>query len=258
MRKLLAFSYGLICYLIFFVTFLYAIGFVGNLLVPKSIDSGASVSLAEALLVNALLLAVFALQHSVMARPGFKNWWTRYVPRPIERSTYVLFASLALILLYWQWRPMQSVVWSVENSIGRTLLWGLFAFGWVLVLLTTFLINHFELFGLRQVYLYLRGAEHKEVGFRTPLVYKLLRHPLMLGFIIAFWSTPLMTLGHLVFALGTTAYILIAIQIEERDLVRAIGVPYEEYQQEVSMIVPLPRTRKAVQVKSGARPVPTK
>jgi protein-S-isoprenylcysteine O-methyltransferase Ste14 len=254
MRKIFVFSYGLICYLIFFVTFLYAIGFVGNLLVPKAIDSGASVSLAEALLVDGLLLAIFALQHSVMARPGFKDWWTRYVPRPIERSTYVMFSSLALILLFWQWRPMTAVVWSVENSVGWTLLWALFALGWTLVLLSTFLINHFELFGLRQVYLYLRGHEHKEPGFRTPFVYKLLRHPLMLGFIIAFWSTPLMTLGHLFFAVGTTAYILIAIQIEERDLVRAIGIRYEQYQKDVSMILPLPKTRKDVRPKATPEP----
>ena len=258
MPKVIAFGYGLLSYLIFFVTFLYAIGFVGNLLVPKSIDSGANVSLAEALLVDALLLGIFAMQHSVMARPGFKQWWTRYVPRPIERSTYVLLASLALILLFWQWRPMPALVWSIENSIGRTLLWTLFALGWALVLLSTFLINHFELFGLRQVYLFLRGAEHKEPGFRKPFVYKLLRHPLMLGFIIAFWSTPSMTLGHLFFAAGTTAYILIAIRIEERDLVRAIGVSYEEYQQQVSMIIPIPKTRKEVRSNNSAGTVPMK
>jgi methanethiol S-methyltransferase len=244
--QVLAFIYGLISYLIFFVTFLYAIGFVGNLLVPKSVDSGAPVSLAEALVVDALLLTVFALQHSVMARPRFKDWWTKYVPRPIERSTYVLLASLALILLFWQWRPMLTVVWSVENSLGRSILWALFAFGWALVLLSTFLINHFELFGLRQVYLYLRKTEPKEVSFRTPFVYKLLRHPLMLGFIIAFWSAPTMTLGHLFFALVTTVYILIAIRIEEHDLVAVHGARYEQYQKQVSMILPIPKIRKEI------------
>lgn len=246
MRKPLALIYGLVSYLTFFITFLYAIGFVGNLLVPKSIDSGPPVSLTEALLVDALLLGVFAVQHSVMARPEFKTWWTRYVPRPVERSTYVLLASLALILLFWQWRPMLAVVWSVENSLGRTFLWAVFAFGWALVLLSTFLINHFELFGLRQVYLYLRGTEPKEVSLRTPFVYKLLRHPLMLGFIIAFWSAPTMTAGHLFFALVTTAYILIAIRIEERDLVRVYGARYEEYQKQVSMILPFPKTSNDV------------
>jgi protein-S-isoprenylcysteine O-methyltransferase Ste14 len=258
MPRVLGFIYGLVSYLIFFVTFLYAIGFVGNFGVPKSIDSGAPVSLTKAVLIDVLLLGIFALQHSVMARPRFKDWWTEYVPRVIERSTYVLLASLALILLFWQWRPMLGVIWNVENAIGRTVLWVLFALGWTLVLLTTFLINHFELFGLRQVYLDLRGAEHNEIGFRTPFVYKVLRHPLMLGFIISFWSTPTMTLGHLVFAVGTTAYILIAIQIEERDLVLVHGTRYEQYQRQVSMILPFPKMKKAVQPKSDVRPFPPK
>jgi protein-S-isoprenylcysteine O-methyltransferase Ste14 len=258
MPRVLGFIYGLVSYLIFFVTFLYAIGFVGNFGVPKSIDSGAPISLTEALLIDVLLLGIFALQHSVMARPRFKDWWTEYVPRVIERSTYVLLASLVLILLFWQWRPMLAVIWSVDNAIGRTILWTLFGFGWSLVLLTTFLINHFELFGLRQVYLYLRGAEHNEIGFRTPFVYKVLRHPLMLGFIIAFWSTPTMTLGHLVFAVGTTAYILIAIRIEEHDLVLVHGPRYEQYQEEVSMILPFPKIKQAVPPKSDVRPFPRK
>jgi protein-S-isoprenylcysteine O-methyltransferase Ste14 len=244
MNRLLAFGYGLVSYLIFFATFLYAIGFVGNLLVPKSIDSGAPVPLTEALLINALLLGLFAIQHSVMARPAFKKWWTKYVPQPIERSTYVLLASLALILLFWQWRTIPDVVWNVENPIGSFILWVLFALGWGLVLTGTFLINHFDLFGLRQVYLHMRGEKYTDLGFRTPFLYKILRHPIMLGFIMAFWATPHMTIGHLMFAIGTTAYILIAIQIEERDMVSVHGAAYEEYRKQVSMILPLPARKK--------------
>ncbi len=244
MNRVLAFGYGLVSYLIFFATFLYAIGFVGNLLVPKSIDSGAPAPLTEALLINALLLGLFAIQHSVMARPAFKKWWTKYVPQPIERSTYVLLASLALILLFWQWRPIADVVWNVENRIGSFILWVLFALGWGLVLTGTFLINHFDLFGLRQVYLHMRGEKYTDLGFRTPFLYKILRHPIMLGFITAFWATPHMTIGHLMFAIGTTAYILIAIRIEERDMVSIHGATYEEYQKQVSMILPFPARKK--------------
>ena len=241
MGRVLAFVYGVVAYLVFFVTFLYAIGFVGNLVVPKSIDSGAPLSFSQALLINALLLGLFAIQHSVMARPAFKRWWTRFVPQPVERSTYVLLASLALILLFWQWRPMVAVVWAVENTLGLYILWALFFLGWVTVLVGTFLINHFDLFGLRQVYLYQRGAEYTELGFRTPFLYKVVRHPIMLGFIIAFWATPRMTVGHLVFALVTSVYILIAIQIEERDIVSTHGATYEEYRKRVSMLLPIPK-----------------
>ena len=243
MGRILAFVYGAVSYLIFFVTFLYAIGFVGNLVVPKSIDSGAAAPFGQALLIDALLLGLFAVQHSVMARPGFKRWWTRYVPQPVERSTYVLLASLALILLFWQWRPLTDAVWSVENTAGRYILWALFFVGWALVLLSTFLINHFDLFGLRQVYLYQRGREYTHLGFRTVFLYKVIRHPIMLGFIIAFWAAPRMTVGHLVFSVATTAYILIALQLEERDMTNIHGKAYEEYRQQVSMLVPLPKKR---------------
>ena len=243
MNRTLAFAYGLISYLIFFVTFLYAVGFVGNLFVPKAIDSDAPVSFASAILINALLLGVFAVQHSLMARPAFKEWWTRIVPKPIERSTYVLFSSLALILLFWQWRPLPDFVWNVENAAARYLLWTLFFLGWLIVLFSTFLLNHFDLFGLRQVYQYQRGEESDSSELRTPMLYRVVRHPIMLGFIIAFWATPAMSVGHLIFAVATTVYILAAVQLEERDLVNVHGEAYEDYRRQVSMLLPIPKKR---------------
>ena len=241
MNKFITFVFGLISYLVFFGTFLYAIGFVGNIAVPKSIDSGVEVSWGVSLIVNLVLLTVFAVQHSVMARPEFKRVWTKIVPQPIERSVFVLFASLALILLFWQWRPMTGLVWNVENSIGRVVMLAVFGAGWAIVLLSTFMINHFDLFGLRQVYMHSRGIEQGEMDFKTRAFYKFVRHPIMLGFIIGFWATPTMTVGHLLFAAVTTAYILVAIQFEERDLVNAHGETYLEYKRNVGMLVPKPK-----------------
>jgi len=238
MKRIAAFVYGIVSYVIFFATFLYAIGFVGNLLVPKSIDSAPVDPLWQAFLIDALLLGLFAVQHSVMARPAFKRWWTRFVPQPVERSTYVLFSSLALIALFAYWQPIGGVIWQVEHPTARVALSGLCALGWGLVLIATFLINHFDLFGLRQVWLYLRGKDYRALTFVTPGPYRLVRHPIYVGFIVAFWATPTMTAAHLFFALLTTAYILIAIRFEEHDLVSEHGASYKEYSIRVPMLVP--------------------
>jgi protein-S-isoprenylcysteine O-methyltransferase Ste14 len=245
MTGILTLAYGAVTYAIFFLTFLYAIGFVGNLIVPKSLDSAATDPWQTALAINLGLLSLFAVQHSVMARPAFKRLVTRVISPAIERSTYVLASSLALILLFWQWRPLGGVVWDVQNQTGRALLYAGFAFGWGLVLFSTFVINHFDLFGLRQTWRAFRGQPQARVQFAQPLLYRIVRHPLYLGWFFAFWSTPTMTVTHLLFAVVTTAYILVAIQLEERDLMSAHS-EYAEYRRHVPMIVPGWSQRAAV------------
>jgi methanethiol S-methyltransferase len=238
MIRLLTLAYGGIAYVIFFGTILYAMGFVANFLVPKGIDDGAVVPIAEALIVNTLLLGLFAVQHTVMARPAFKRAWTKIVPKAAERSTFVLFASLILIVLFWQWRPVPAAVWTVSDPGWSVLLWTLSAAGWAILFVSTFLINHFDLFGLTQVWHRFTGQEAKPQQFTTPLFYKYVRHPLYVGFIIAFWSTPQMSVGHLFFAIATTGYILVGIYFEERDLVAHFGDRYRKYRQDVGMLVP--------------------
>lgn len=229
--------YGTVSYAIFFVTFLYAAGFLGNFLVPKGIDSPATLPLANALAINVALLGIFAVQHSGMARPGFKKWLTRFVPQPAERSTYVLISSVLMIAMFWLWQPLGGSVWDVQNPVGKALLQAGFAFGFLLVLVSTFLINHFDLFGLRQVWLQFRRKDYTPLPFVTPGPYKVVRHPLYIGWLFAFWSTPTMTATHLLFAVATTAYILVAIRLEERDLCREHET-YPEYRRSVPALIP--------------------
>ena len=238
MGRIISFLYGVVSHVLFLLVFMYMVGFLSNFIVPKSIDSGAVGSFGLALIVNILLLALFAIPHSIMARPGFKQWWTTIVPKHIERSTYVMISNLFVILLMWQWQPMVGVVWRVENPVGALILWSLFGFGWLAIVITSFMINHFDLFGTRQVYLHLLNRDYSPLEFKTRGFYKYTRHPLMVGWLVAFWATPDMTVGHLVFAIGTTVYILIAIQIEERDLLKFHGEAYESYRRQVSMLVP--------------------
>jgi len=240
-KRIAFFTYGSLSYLIFLGSFLYAIGFIGNFGVPRTLDGTPSGPLGIAFAIDAGLLMLFAVQHSIMARKWFKEWWTRFVPKPIERSTYVLCSSLALILLFWLWQPLGGVVWSIEDPFARLVLHGLFAFGWTLVLVSTFLINHFDLFGLRQVWMYLRQRPYTILQFGTPGPYRLVRHPLYVGWLFAFWSTPTMTLAHLLFSIATTSYILMAIHFEERDLVREHGETYEAYRRSVPMLIPFTR-----------------
>ena len=245
MAGLVAVLYGIVAYGVTLVALLYLIGFTGNLIVPKSIDSGTAGPPLQSAIVDTMLIALFAIQHSVMARPGFKRWWTRMVPASVERSTYVLFASFALLILYWQWQPIPAPVWTVRNPSAAAVLVGIFWLGWVVLVASTFLINHFELFGLSQVFARLFGKQQSDAKFRTPLFYRRVRHPIYLGVLLAVWGTPAMTVGHLLFAVVLTGYILIGIQLEEHDLIQQFGDQYRRYRQHAAMLFPLPGRRFA-------------
>jgi protein-S-isoprenylcysteine O-methyltransferase Ste14 len=247
LKRIAVFLYGVISYALFFGNFLYALGFMANVFVPKSIDSGPEVPFGTALLINSLLLGVFAVQHSVMARPAFKRWLTKFIPRPAERSTYVLMSSICLAALFAFWQPMGGTIWNVQDPVGQIVLYSILVLGYLIVLVSTFLINHFDLFGLRQVWLYLRGKEYTPLKFRTPFFYKFVRHPLYVGWLLFFWATPTMTAAHLVFAIATTAYILVAIRFEEKDLVAEHGSKYENYRRSVPMLIPKLNGRPATQ-----------
>ncbi|WP_406816808.1 methanethiol S-methyltransferase [Mycobacterium sp. M23085] len=254
MKRYLTVGYGAAAYLLFLTVFLYLIAFLGNFWVPRTVDHGLSAPIGQAVPVNMVLLGLFGLQHSVMARPGFKARWTRLVPPSIERSTYVMLSNVVLALLYWQWRTMPTAIWRVELPAGRMALWTLFWLGWVIALASTFMINHFDLFGLRQVYLAWRAKPYTDLDFRVRFFYRLVRHPLMLGFLIAFWAAPTMTAGHLLFSIAMTGYILIATRFEERDLVAALGDRYRDYRRQVPMLLPLGhRSRGGPTQPAGAR-----
>jgi protein-S-isoprenylcysteine O-methyltransferase Ste14 len=239
MKRYLIVGYGVAAYLLFLGAFLYLVGFVGDFAVPRSVNRGLPAPVAQAVLINVLLVGAFGIQHSVMARPAFKTWWTRIVPSSIERSTYVVLSSAVLVLLYWQWRSMPAVIWDARQPAGRMAVWALFWLGWAIALASTFMVSHFDLFGLRQVYLAWRGKPYTHIGFHARFLYRLVRHPLMLGFLIAFWSAPTMTAGHLLFSIAMTGYILIATRVEERDLVAALGDQYRDYRRDVPGLLPL-------------------
>src|SRR6516162_7249499 len=244
MKRYLIVGYGAAAYLLFLAAFLYLVGFVGNIVVPRSVDHGLSAPIGLAVPINVALVALFGVQHSVMARPAFKRWWTRFVPSSIERSTYVVVASAVLVLLYWQWRTIPAIIWDVRQPAGRLTVWAVFWLGWAIALASTVMVSHFDLFGLRQVYLAWRGKPYTHIGFHARFLYRLVRHPLMLGFLIAFWAAPTMTAGHLLFSIAMTGYILIAVQLEERNLVAALGDQYRNYRRDVPMLVPLARSHR--------------